>query len=183
MGLMDMLLQNLTGDTIGKMASQIGGDQNKMGEVLAVLTPLLTNEVKNKLADPNVDSVPILEKVSDPNIQSAIENPTEFLDRENIVEEGNNILSYITGSKEKSTQIASAVAQQTGFDLSSIKRLLPIVAPLIMGTLGKAMGGSQNALTSDTKSQESSLLSFLDFDNDGSIIDDVIGMAGKFFRS
>ncbi len=183
MGLMDMLLQNLAGDTIGKIASQVGGDQNKISEVLAALTPLLTNEVKNKLADPNVDSAPILEKVSDPSVQAAVENPTEFLEKENVVEEGNNILSYITGSKEKSTQIASAVAEQTGFDLSSIKKLLPIVAPLIMGTLGKAMSGSQSASADSISSQESSLLSFLDFDNDGSVIDDVIGMAGKFFRS
>lgn len=183
MGLMDMLLQNIGGDTLGKIASQVGGDQNQIGQILATLTPLLTNEVKNKLADPNVDSAPILEKATDPNVQAAVENPTEFLEKDDAVEEGNNILSYITGSKEKSTQIASAVAEQTGFDLSSIKKLLPLVAPLLMGTLGKAMSGSQSSPSNDISSQESSLLSFLDFDNDGSVIDDVIGMAGKFFRS
>jgi len=183
MGIIDMILQNLSGDVVGKIASQFGANEGEIGKVLATLTPMLTQEVKTKLEDPNVDSAPILEKATDPEIQQIAENPQKVVEDESIVEKGIDILSYVTGSKERSVEIASAVAEETGFDLSYVKKLLPIIAPIVMGNLGKMLGSSGEAQTNDIKAQESSLLSFLDFDNDGSIMDDVMNIAGKFFRS
>ncbi len=182
MEIIEMILQNLNSDVVGKIASQFGTDENEIGKVLATLTPMLTQEVKTKLQDPQVDSAPILEKATDPEIQQIAENPEKVVEDESIIEKGIDILSYVTGSKERSVEIASQVAEQTGFDLSYVKKLLPIVAPIVMGNLGKMLG-SNSSQTADIKTQESSLLSFLDFDNDGSVIDDVIGIAGRFFRS
>ncbi|NPA82236.1 MAG: DUF937 domain-containing protein [Epsilonproteobacteria bacterium] len=181
MDIINILLSSLQSGAVDKMASKFGADPDTLSQVIASLTPKLTNEIKTKLADPETDSAPIIEKATDPEIQEIAERADEYIEREDIVEKGNDLLGYITGSKEKSKEIASQVAQETGFDYSIIKQLLPIVAPIVMGSLGKTLGGSGNV--SDVKSAESSLLSFLDFDNDGSVMDDIIGMAGKFLRS
>ncbi len=182
MDIMNMIFSSLQSSVTEKIASKFGADPETLNQVIASLTPKLTEEVKNKLKDPNVDSAPIIQKATDPEIQTIAEKAQEYIEKDDIVDKGNELLGYITGSKEKSKEIAAQVADETGFDFSMIKQLLPMVAPIVMGTLGKTLSQS-NADVSDVSNAEKSLLSFLDFDNDGSIIDDVIGMAGKFFRS
>jgi len=78
------------------------------------------------------------------------------------------------------------VASETGLGAGLIKKMLPQAAALLMGALGQQgqSGGALSQLTSmlggGQKSQASSLLgSFLDRDNDGSIIDDLMAMAAK----
>ena len=72
-------------------------------------------------------------------------------------------------------EVASQVSKTTGVSFSIIKSLLPMLAPLIIGSLGKGLmdGGNQS-------SRSSGLLGMLDFDNDGSVIDDVAGLAMKY---
>lgn len=59
------------------------------------------------------------------------------------VEQGNDVLGQIFGSKDVSRSVAGHASQQTGIDASVLKQMLPILAMLVAGYLAKQGGGEQ----------------------------------------
>jgi hypothetical protein len=121
------------------------------------------------------------------------------------VDQGNDILGTIFGSKDVSRSVAGQAATQTGIDPSLLKRMLPILAMLVAGYMAKQSGGAAQGgaaqggasagglggllggLLGGGSQQASSgglggLGSLLDMDGDGNPLDDIIGMAGKMMR-
>lgn len=49
--------------------------------------------------------------------------------------EGNKILGHILGGNKNSVE--NAISKKSGVDLSSVQKILPLLAPLVMGYLGK----------------------------------------------
>ncbi len=80
-----------------------------------------------------------------------------------------------------SRHVAKRAAKETGLGASLLKKMLPVVATMVMGGLGKKLlGGGKSS-----SRQESTgfLTQLFDRDKDGSMIDDVLGMAFKAFMS
>ncbi len=57
------------------------------------------------------------------------------------VDNGNNILGQIFGSKDVSRQVATHAATQTGISDTILKAMLPVVAGLVAQQVAKKMGG------------------------------------------
>lgn len=53
--------------------------------------------------------------------------------------DGAKIISHVFGKNE--TAVAQGVADKSGLDLGSVKKLLPMLAPVVMGMLAKKRGG------------------------------------------
>ncbi len=116
------------------------------------------------------------------------------------VDQGNDILGTIFGSKDVSRSVAGQAATQTGIDPSLLKKMLPILAMLVAGYMAKQSGGAEQGggaagglggllgglLGGGNQSAGSGGLgglgSLLDMDGDGNPLDDIIGMAGKMMR-
>jgi hypothetical protein len=113
-----------------------------------------------------------------------VDHPEE-LTRTETVADGNNILGHIFGSKDVSRNVAQSAAEQTGIDSGILKKMLPMVAAMAMGSLSKnsAAGGLTNQLAGNASSGGLSgmLTQFLDADNDGNVADDLLNMAKKLF--
>jgi hypothetical protein len=83
------------------------------------------------------------------------------------------------------------VAKASGLDPAKAGALLTMLAPVLMGALGKAQrsggldAGGLASMLGEEKQRMSpaagGLLALLDRDGDGSVVDDVLGMAGKLF--
>jgi hypothetical protein len=102
----------------------------------------------------------------------------------NTVAEGNGILAHVFGSKDVSRQVAAQAAAQTGLGPEVMKRMLPLVATLVMGAMSRqAAGGGGASLTGGAGA--GSLLEMLggalDRNRDGSALDDIAGMIGRTF--
>lgn len=120
------------------------------------------------------------------------------------VEQGNDVLGQIFGSKDVSRTVAGNAAEQTGIDSSLLKQMLPILAMavagylakqhsaeqggsegglggLLTGILGSALGGGAQAAPAAAPAAGGlgGLGSLLDMDGDGNPLNDIIGMAGK----
>ena len=113
------------------------------------------------------------------------DNPASIADQA-LIKDGNGILGHIFGSKDVSRNVASRAAEQTGISSAILKKMLPMVATLAMGALGKKasgldMLGAVLGGGSPPQSQLSGLSAFLDFDKDGSVADDILGIAKKLF--
>ena len=114
----------------------------------------------------------------------ALEQPAA-LDETAAVDEGNGILGHIFGSKDVSRQVAARAAESSGVDSSILKKMLPMLASVAMGAMAKQGFGSGSAgqAAGDQGGGFGGLLAgFLDADKDGSILDDVLGMAGRHER-
>ena len=115
------------------------------------------------------------------------------------VQQGNDILGQIFGSKDVSRSVAGHASNQTGIDPSLLKKMLPILAMLVAGYMAKqngdenisggtgATGGGLGGLLGGliggaNQSSSGGLGSLLDLDGDGNALDDIIGMAGKMMR-
>ncbi len=61
---------------------------------------------------------------------------------------GDDILGQIFGSKEASREVAQRLSATSGIDASVLKKLLPVIATIVMGALAKKLGaGRANADT------------------------------------
>lgn len=62
------------------------------------------------------------------------------------VEQGNDILGQIFGSREVSRDVAGAASAQTGINADTLKRMLPMIAMLVAGYLAtRSQGGGTAA--------------------------------------
>ena len=113
------------------------------------------------------------------------------------VEHGTGILGSLFGSSQVTDAVARHAAAATGLDVSKLTALLPMVATLAAGALGHAdgqgtteagggMGGMLGQITGGATAGAApqtgaagTLLSMLDGNKDGNVMDDIMGMVGK----
>ena len=175
MGLIDILMNSGNGDLLKQIGEKTGVDEAQSRDLLSTLGSAMLGQVKGRVESNSHDSTGLEGLIQDSKYAQMLDTPSHHYNHEKMVDNGNDLLKYITGSKEGSREVASQVANKTGISASIIKSLLPMIAPMIIGSLGKGLmgGGNQN-------SGSSGLLGMLDFDHDGSVIDDVAGMAMKY---
>lgn len=100
--------------------------------------------------------------------------------------DGAKILGHVLGGRRP--YVEKSVANSSGLSLDLVAKLLPILAPLVMGYLsrekrdqGLDAGGLGGVLRQERHSQEQrnpglgGLAAILDADGDGSMLDDVLG--------
>lgn len=116
------------------------------------------------------------------------------------VEQGNDVLGQIFGSKDVSRTVAGQAAAQTGIDSGILKQMLPILAMMAAGymakqggqggesgglggmlgnVLGGAMGGGAAPSAGGLSGGLGGLGKMLDMDGDGNPLDDIMGMVNK----
>ena len=107
-----------------------------------------------------------------------IEHP-ELLEQQETHDDGNAILEHVFGSKEVSSHTANRTAESTDLNDSLVKKMRSIVATMVMGSLSKKLLGGEHGINVSRSRSKGLLNSFLDSDNDGSMLDDVLGLAFK----
>ncbi|WP_072680810.1 DUF937 domain-containing protein [Arcobacter sp. LA11] len=176
MNILNTILENgLDENILGAISNKTGIDTNSVQSLVSQLAPQLLNGAKQNLTSDN-DSSDLINMISNTNLDEISQNPDAIDSMDN-----SNMLGQLFSSlNENESDITNALSAKSGIDTSSIASLLPMVAPLIMGALNKQTNLSSTD-TSDTNSITSMLSDFIDQDNDGSVVDDLMGMAKKFF--
>jgi hypothetical protein len=173
----DLLLGGQNNDAVSALARQFGVSEAQARDAVASLAPSLTRGMQHRTQDSaGLDS--LINALGTGNHAKYIDDPG-VLGREETTKDGNSILGHIFGSKDVSRNVAANAAQETGLGASLLKKMLPVVATMVMGSLGKQIFGGSSAPAATQKASPGILGSLLDSDRDGSIIDDVLGMAFK----
>lgn len=177
-GLIEMIINN---PAIAKsIAKQVGINLDDAGSIIGKLAPILMGGAKSNL-DSDKDSSGLIRQIESNNYAEMFDKPEEAVKEGNFTNMGNDILAELTGSKENSREVAKQVEQETGVSSSIIKSILPMLAPMIIGALTKQSAPSMSNHTATESSGIEGMLSrLIDQDNDGSMIDDVMGMAAKY---
>jgi len=129
------LIDLLTGSTGNQVAEQaenkFGISKNQIIALLAVATPLVINYLRNKSQDSN-EAEALNNALDKDHDGSILNDPSQLEARQN---EGGSILSHIFGN-QKST-VENQLSQNTGISIDKIGPVLAMLAPVIMGYIGK----------------------------------------------
>ena len=181
MNLLEMIMKAQNGDVVREMANSFQLDEGQARSAIDALVPALGRGF-SRTASSSQGLDDLIGALQRGDHGRYIEQPS-VATQQVAVEEGNGILGHIFGSKDVSRQVASRAAQSSGVDSGVLKKMLPMLASVAMGALAKqGFGGSATNQASGAGGLGGLLSGFLDADKDGSILDDVMGMAGKFMR-
>lgn len=180
---MNLLETLLSSPALKQVAQQVGVGESDARNAIGKLLPALTRGLqKNASAGGGLES--LLGALSKGNHQQYLDKP-ETLSSQGSIDDGNKILGHILGSKDVSRNVAGHAAAKTGLDSGIIRKMLPLIASVAMGALSKKAGGAGLLSAALSGGQASSGLglisSFLDSDKDGSIADDLLNLAKRFF--
>ncbi|NNL65536.1 MAG: DUF937 domain-containing protein [Myxococcales bacterium] len=171
-------------ELIGQVAQQLGVGRNDARSGLEALLPGVARGLRRNAARPGgLES--LLGALQSGRHDRYVDRPESLSDPETRTD-GNAILGHIFGSKDVSRNVAGRAARETGVEGGVLKKMLPMVAAMAMGSLAKqrqgegGLGRVQTRTPADASSGMSMLESFLDSDRDGSVLDDVLNLAQKF---
>lgn len=180
MNLMEAILGG-NASPVSKLAGKFGMSEGDAADVVKQLIPALTNGMKKNVEKKSgLDG--LLAAVNGGGHDRYLDDP-RALDSEDAALDGNAILGHLLKNKDVSRKLARKAAENTGQDYGAIKKMLPLVAGLVMGAM-KKQGGSSGLLSALGRGESSgmgSLLGLLDADGDGSPVDDLLGFAKKLF--
>ena len=179
MNLLDLLNQSGGQKSLGNLAGQLGLGGSQTNDLVGALAPALLRSLQKQTQ--SNDGVAGLKKaLSTGNHQRYIDNP-ELMMSDDSRSDGNAILGHLFGSKDVSRNVAAQASQSTGIDAGLIKKALPLVAGLVMGTMSKKSNAGRDVDQSSGDLLGELMGGALSGGGDGFGIDDVLGMARKFF--
>ncbi|MBU2526553.1 MAG: DUF937 domain-containing protein [Bacteroidetes bacterium] len=188
-GILDLIQSDLGKQMIGGISSQTGTSRDKTADVLSMALPLLTGALQKNANSPQ-GAASLLGALGkhDGSLLDNLGGLFQGGVDDEVVKDGAGILGHLLGGKQ--APVENALSQKTGVSAGQISQILKIAAPLVMAYLGKqsrqnnvstpdALGGLLGSLSggSQSNSNQSVITSLLDADGDGSVIDDIAGMA------
>ena len=166
---------------VSQLGKSVGLSESQAQSALKALLPALSSGLKKNTAQPS-GLEGLLSALNTGSHEKYLEQPEQLSDG-SAVAEGNGILGHLLGNKETSRRLAQRASAQTGISDDVLKRLLPLVATMVMGALSKQSAPARTEARSGAGGDLFGMLApMLDADGDGSVADDLLGMAGKFFR-
>jgi hypothetical protein len=181
MNILDAILGAQGGGAAAQAGQAVGLSQEQTTAALAALVPALASGLQRNASLPGgLDS--LVGALTSGGHARYVDDPSS-LGSDDAVTDGNKILGHILGSKDASRAVASQAATQTGLGEDALKKLLPMAATMLMGSLSKQQGG-QGAVAGGVPGAGllGMLTPLLDANRDGSVVDDVLGQVGKIFN-
>ncbi len=174
--LLQSIISSQGGAIVQQIAKQLGVNPQVAEQAASRLVPALSRGIqKNAEQEGGLDS--LLGLLGATNNSQFMDNPNQLGSNDSI-NLGNNILGQIFGSKDVSRNVASHAANETGLEATLLKKMLPLLASAAVASLGKQ---SQDQQQANAGFDLGALSSFLDADKDGSVMDDVLRLAQRFF--
>jgi len=132
--ILELLSQNLDENTVSSIAERLGADPNTTNAVVSHALPLLVSALARNASQPdgaealhqaltNDHSGSILDTLSDHVVDPQAAN-------------GAGILNHVLGDQQSA--VTEGLAKATGLDAGSVGQILQVVAPIVMGAVGRA---------------------------------------------
>ena len=187
---LNSIINLLQGQDLQELASKVGGNEEEVKSGLGVALPAML-EALNKNTN-TTEGAESLNKALEDHDGSILNNVSGFLDNPQS-ENGLGILGHLFGNS--TPNVAQAVSKSSGLDQNSSMQLLTMLAPLVLGLLGKekkqnnldanVLNNLTSMLSSNLAQSNPDIMSFvgslLDSNKDGSFLDEALGMLGGFF--
>ena len=190
------LIQGAMGQQIvGSAAKQLGINESQAQTAVAAAVPFLLSALNKNAQGGGAEGISNALNQHDGSI---LDNLSGFLGQGGNQQDGLGILGHVLGNKQQNVE--SAISQQSGLNMGQVTQILALVAPIVMGYLGKQkqsegldsngiaglLGGLVGGSTTQTNQSGVNLGGFeklLDQDGDGQLgIGDAMSLLGGFFK-
>lgn len=131
MSLMDLLTGNTGSQVAERAENKFGINRNQVLALLAVAAPLIISYLSKKSQSAN--EAESLNTALDKDHDGSILN--DLTQAEARQSEGNSILNHIFGGEKQTVE--NQLSQKTGISIDKIGPVLAMLAPIIMGYIGK----------------------------------------------
>ena len=135
MNLLEMIMEAQGGAAAQQAGAQLGLNQQQSQSAIAALLPAISSALKQNTANPQ-GLAGLLGALQNGQHEQYLDNP-QMLGQPQTVNDGNAILGHLFGSKEVSRAVAGRASEKTGIGSDVLKKLLPLVATMAMGSLSK----------------------------------------------
>ena len=188
MDLIEQVMKQLQGGGISEISRQVGASENQVTDVVSGALPAILAGLSRNASSSKGSSAlaSALDRDHDGGILGDVAG---FLGGGGGAI-GGSILRHVLGGKQ--SPVESALGQAAGLDGSKVGQIMAMVAPLVMGVLGKQkksqgldasalaslLGGERKAAEQKAPDAMGMLGKLIDSDGDGDIMDDVVGKLG-----
>jgi hypothetical protein len=189
--LQDLVGQEKGNDAVNQISQMLGADQTTTNSAIQMALPMILSAMAKNAAQPQ--GAESLNNALQENHNGGILNNLNGYLNAPDANDGIGILGHIFGQKQGAA--AQQVSQNSGLDMGQVAQLLIMLAPIVMGYLGKQkqqanldsnglsnlLNEKQQEIQSSDNPMMSSISNVLDSDNDGSMIDDLATLASNYF--
>lgn len=141
MNVMELLQGHLTDDVLGQLGQQIGADKEQTAAAAnGIFASMLGGMAQNASSPDGLQSLlGALDRDHDGSVLDDLMGlVTGSGQAAAPAANGLGILGHILGDRQEG--VAQQVSQSSGLDMSQVMKLMPILAPILMGVLGRAKG-------------------------------------------
>lgn len=131
MSLIDLITGNAGTQVAEQAENKFGIQKNQVIALLAVAAPLVISYLRNKSQDAN-EAEALNQALDRDHDGSVLNDPSQLEARQ---QEGGSILDHIFGGQK--AQVENSLSEQTGISMNKIGPILSMLAPLIMGYIGR----------------------------------------------
>lgn len=180
------LIGMLSNGELDKLGSRLGTDPASTQRAVNAAVPMLLSALGKNAASPQ-GAEELLGALSRDHDGSVLDNVSAALGSGSLRQDGTAILGHVLGNKQGT--VAAGIGQAAGLPADTSSQLLAMLAPLVMGSLGKTQresGLDASGLASMLGGQREQanaglggLAGLLDMDGDGDITDDVVNLGSK----
>jgi len=190
--MMDLLSGALGGDALNLIGKQLGVDSDTVQSGVASALPVLLGGLAKNASD-SKGAGALASALDRDHDGSVLDDLAGYLGSgSQATDAGAGILKHVLGGRQPVAE--QAISKVSGMDAAKASALLKVLAPLALGALGRvkreqgldAAGladklGSERKRAADAQPDAmAAITGLLDQDGDGSIVDDVAGIASKF---
>lgn len=202
MDILSLVQSQLGGDALNKIAQQTGLDAGQVQQVLPGVLSSLMGGMANNAQQPG-GAEALLGALGNHD-GGILDNLTDAIGNPALQQDGQKIAGHVLGGNQQA--VAQQLGGNSGIDAGKIMQIISIAAPIVMGVLGRqnqqqqgggfdigglagllmgSMGGGQQTrgLGGDAGGGIGGMIAdMVDQNNDGNVVDDVMGMLGGMFK-
>ncbi len=193
MSILEMIQDQLSGAALGELGKAAGLGEREVKSVLPQAIALLTGGLARNAS--RADGAESLNRALETDHGGGIlEGGVASMIGQALGANGDGILKHILGDRRLPAE--TVIGQSGGVDASAVSKLLPLLAPILMGALGKAkreqnlgagdlahiLGQERQSADEALPRELNGLSRLLDTDGDGDPLDDVARMGMSFLN-
>jgi hypothetical protein len=135
------------------IASKIGADQGEVNNAIKTLVPALVGGLAQNVQSNDIDSSKLESAVEEQGASGLLDGGVNVDQVDE--KEGDNLVAHLFGGND-SNAVASALAGQGAGSGDLIKKLLPILAPIVLAYIGKQLTKGSGSAPAQPQAQAQS---------------------------
>ena len=143
MNIVEMIARSHNGQGLDVLGQQFGLSREQTLAAVAELAPVVTSGVRRNTREPD-GMVSLFEALSGGGHERYLDDDSA-VQYDTAKNDGNAILGHLFGRKEVSREVAMQAAGTTGIGGAILKKMLPVIASMVMGAIFKRMTGGAPA--------------------------------------